>query len=232
MTDEANVFPGPPEDTTNNDGMSVADAASSAYDDAERATDGIAEGERENLGKHLKSHADAVGVTVIDGLNSLLEPAVALHTGDLTAKRKVIGDLIDAHNIHPIPQDEAPPARVEYGPPAHDGNGGQVVSEEAGLAHVQDFISANPVAADELIQDHMTHIVADMRAQGYQPDLGRALEIAIQHHPRYSESARQAAEADHLARAKQGTGQVSGGGTVTPNTVSDDLDDILREQLG
>ena len=232
MSNETDVFPGPGEDVSNALGMSVEDAASSSYDDHERATDGIAEGERENLDKYLKGHADAVGTTVIDGLNSLLEPAVALHTGDMTAKCKVIGDLIDAHNIHPLPEAEPAPVRVEYGQPAHDGNGGQVVSEEAGLAHVQEFIAANPVAADKLIQDHMTHIVADMRAQGYQPDLGVALQHAIANHPRYSESARQAVEADHLARAKQGTGQVSGGGNMTPNSVSDDLDDILREQLG
>ena len=232
MTDEANVFPGPAEDVTNNDGMSVEDAASSSFDDWDRGQNGIAEGERESLGQHLKSHADAVGVTVIGGLNSLIEPAVALHTGDMTAKRKVIGDLIDAHNIHPVPEAEAAPVAVEYGQPAHDGNGGQVVSEEAGLAHVQDFISANPVAADELIQDHMTHIVADMRAQGYQPDLGRALEIAIQHHPRYSDTARQAQEAQQVARARQASVQISGGGAMTPDTVSDDLDDIISEQLG
>ena len=232
MSTDQDVFPGAAEDVTTDDGMSVDDAVSSSFDDWDRGENGIAEGEREHLCQHLKSHADAVGVTVIDGINSLLEPAIAFHTGDLTAKRKVIWDLIDAHNIHPVPEAEPAPVPVEYGPPAHDGNGGQVVSEEAGMAHVQEFIAANPVAADELTQDHMTHIVADTRAQGYQPDLGRALEIAIQHHPRYSESARQAVEAEHLTRAKQGTGQVSGGGNMTPNTVSDDLDDIISEQLG
>ena len=232
MRAETDVFPSAPEDVTTDLGMSVEDAVSSSFDDHQRATDGIAEGERESLGKHLKFHADSAGTTVIGGLNALIKPAVALRHGDMTTKREVIGSLIDEYGVHPVPEAEPAPVAVEYGQPAHDGNGGQVVSEEAGMAHVQEFIAANPVAADDLIQDHMTYIVADMRAQGYQPDLGRALEIAIQHHPRYSESARQAVEADHLARAKQGTGQVSGGGNVTPNSPSDDLDAIIREQLG
>ena len=76
MSNETDVFPGAAEDVSNDDGMSVADAVSSSYDDHERATDGIAEGERENLGKYLKSHFDAVGMTVIDGLDSLIQPAL------------------------------------------------------------------------------------------------------------------------------------------------------------
>ena len=135
-----------------------------------------------------------------------------------------------------MPEAEPAPVTVPYGEPALDADGQPVVTEEAGLAHVHEFIAQNPVAADELIQDHMKHIIADMRMQGFRPDLGRALEIAVQHHPRYSESARQAQaqaqEAQHYARAKQASGQISGGANMTANSVSDDLDDIIREQLG
>ena len=139
------------------DGMSVSKTRQlQAFDDADRRENGIAEGEREDLGQHLKYHADSAGTTVIGGLNALIEPAVALRHGDMTAKREVIGSLIDEYGVHPVPEAEPAPVAPEYGLPAHDGNGGQVVSEEAGMAHVQQFIAANPVAADELVQDHMT----------------------------------------------------------------------------
>ena len=62
-------------------GMTPGDAATSAYDDHDRHHNGIAESEREGLGKFLKHHADAVGTNVIDGVNSLIDPAVTLRHG-------------------------------------------------------------------------------------------------------------------------------------------------------
>ena len=232
MSTETDVFPGAAEDVSNDDGMSIEDAASSSYDDHERATDGIAEGERENLGKYLKSHADAVWTTVIDGLNSLLEPAVALHTGDMTAKSKVIGDLIDAHNIHPLPEAEPAPVDTEYGQPALGDEGQTIATEEQAVAVIEQFAQANPIMRDERIQDHMRFIAHDMRRQGFQPTLEACFHHAVNSDPRYSPQARQAQEAQHIEQAKQASVQISGGANMTPNSVSDDLDDIIREQLG
>ena len=52
MSNETDIFPGAPEDVSTDVGMSVADATSSAYDDQDRAHNGIAEGERESVGQY------------------------------------------------------------------------------------------------------------------------------------------------------------------------------------
>ena len=166
MSNETDVFPGTAEDVTTDEGMSIDDAAASAYDDQDRARNGIAEGERENLGKYLKGHADAVGVSVIDGLNSLIEPAVALRHGTMQEKRAVLGHLVDEYQIQDVPA-AAQSRPVEYGPPATGADGQPVVSEGEALVEVEQFIAANPVAQDEQIQDHMLHIIEDMRRQGF-----------------------------------------------------------------
>ena len=216
-------------------GMSMDDAVSSAFDDHQRATDGIAEGERESLGKHLKFHADSAGTTVIGGLNALIEPAVALRHGDLTTKREVIGNLIDEYNVHPVPEAEPAPVAVEYGQPAHDGAGQPITTEEQALDAVAQFANEHPGAQDELVVDHMTFLAHDMRRQGITPTLEAVYHYATVNDPRFSESARQAQaqgqEAAHLARARAGAVQVAGSGNVTPSAPSDDLDAIIREQI-
>ena len=208
-------------------GMTPDDAAASAYDDWDRSTNGIAEGERENIGQYLKYHADSAGTTVISGLNSLIEPAITMRHGSMEQKRAVLGHLVDEYQIRARPEAQSQP--IEYGPPAAGAEGLPVVSEDEGMAVVQQFISENPVAQDDLIQSYMVDIVGDMRAQGYQPDLGRALEIAIQHHPRYSEQAQAARQAGEVARSKAAGVQVSGSGTTSPNQTSDDVADIINE---
>ena len=227
MSTEQDIFPGAGEDVTTDEGMSIADAATSAFDDADRRENGIAEGERENLGKYLKGHADAVGTTVIAGLNSLIEPAITMRHGTQDQKRALLGHFVDEYEIRDIPAAQSQP--VEYGPPAAGADGQPVVSEAEGMAVVERFISENPVAADEVIQDHMIHIIGDMRAQGFRPDLGRALEIATANHPRYSEQAQAARQAGEVARAKAASVQVSGSGTTSPNQAGDDLASILDE---
>ena len=212
-------------------GMSMDDAVSSSFDDHQRATDGISEGERESLGKHLKFHADSAGTTVIGRLNALIEPAVALRHGDLTTKREVIGNLIDQYDVRPVPEAEPAPVAPEYGQPAHDGEGQPIATEEQALDAVAQFASEHPGAQDEKVVDQMTFIAHDMRRQGLTPTLEAVYHYATVNDPRFSESARQAVEADHLARAKQGTGQVSGGGNTSPSSPSDDLDAIIREQI-
>ena len=203
------------------------DATSSAYDDWDRGQNGIAEGERESIGKYLKYHADSAGTTVINGLNNLIEPAVTLRHGSQHQKRALLGHIVDEYGIQDIPMAQDQP--VAYGPPAVGEAGQPVISEAEGMAVVGDFISQNPIAADELIQDHMIYIIGDMRRQGYQPDLGRALEIAIQHHPRYSDAARQEQQAGEVARARAASVQVSGSGSSAANQTSDDLSDIINE---
>ena len=216
------------EEASDASGMSMDDATSSAYDDWDRATSGIAEGERENLGKHLKYHADSAGTTVIAGLNALIEPAVTLRHGTMDQKRAVLGHIVDNYDVRDVPMAQQATA-PEYGPPATGADGQAIVSAEEGLATVQAFVAANPIAADELIQDHMINIVDDMRRQGYQPDLGRALEIAIQHHPRYGEAARQEQQEQQVAKAKAASVQVSGSGSTAPRQTSDDVAGILDE---
>ena len=222
------------EAASDSSGMSIEDAATSSFDDWDRGTNGIAEGERENLGQHLKYHADSAGTTVIGGLNALIEPAVTLRHGDMTAKREVIGSLIDEYGVHPIPEAEPAPETVPYGEPALGEGGQPVATDDQAIEAIEQFVQANPIARDERIQSHMTFIASDMRRQGFQPTLQAVYEHAVNADARYSPQARQAQEAQEVARAKQASVQVSGGGRSAPSSSnpSDDLDDIIREQFG
>ena len=87
------------ESPTDDTGMSVEDAATSAFDDWDRDENGFAEGERIPVGRWMKSHADEAGVTVHEGLESLVETAAALRTGDQEGKRETIGNLIDNYAL-------------------------------------------------------------------------------------------------------------------------------------
>ena len=193
-------------------GMSVEDAVTSAYDDQDRARNGIAEGERGNLGKYLKGHADAAGTTVINGLNSLIEPAVALRHGDMTAKREVIGRLVDEYGVHPLPEAEPVPEAVEYGQPSLGEAGQTITTKQEAVAEIEQFALANPIMRDERIQDHMNFIAHDMRRQGFQPTLEVVFGHAVNADPRYSAHARQVQEADHLATGERGRGPSVGRG--------------------
>ena len=227
MSNETDIFPGADADVTTAEGMSVDDAVASAYDDHDRAHNGIAEGERESVGKYLKGHADAVGVSVIDGLTSLIEPAVTLRHGSMKDKRALLGHIVDNYGIEDVPtvQSQAP----EYGPPAAGADGQPIITEAEAEATVAQFISANPIAQDEQIQDFMIHVVGDMRSRGYQPDLAQAYEIAVANHPHYSAQAQGARQADEVARARAASVQVSGAGSSSPNQTSDDVGDIINE---
>ena len=79
----------------------------------------------------------------------------------------------------------------------------------------------------------MIDVVQDMAAQGWRPGPGqalpRALEIAIQHHPRYSEQAQAARQAGEVTRARAAGVQVSGASPASPNQASDDLASIIGE---
>ena len=227
MSNETDIFPGAGADVTTSEGMSVDDATSSAFDDHQRATDGKAEGERESVGRYLKHHADAVGVSVVDGLTSLIEPAVTLRHGSMQDKRALLGHIVDNYGIQDVPTVQAPP--VEFGPPATGADGQAPATVAEADATVAQFISENPVAQDEQIQDFMIHVVQDMRSQGYQPDLARAFEIAVQHHPHYSAQAQGARQADDVARARAASVQVSGSGASAANRASDDVGDIINE---
>ena len=229
-------------------GMSVEDAATSAFDDWDRGQNGIAEGERENVGQFLKFHADSAGTAVIGGLNSLIEPAVALRHGSMEEKRGVINGILDDYGITPLPMAEPEPVAVPYGQPAHDGEGQPIATDQEALDAVNQFASDHPGAQDERVVDYMTHIAHDMRRQGLQPTLEAVYHHATVNDPRFSASAReaqatqrreaaarqQAADPERVAKAKQGSVQVSGSGSSGPSNpdASDDLDDIIREQFG
>ena len=224
-------------------GMTPDDAASSAYDDWDRGAHGIAEGEHREMGMCLKSHADSAGVTVRDGLNSLLVPAIALRHGNMADKRQVIDGLIDDYSVSALPEAEAAPAAAEYEQP--------IATEEQAEAAIQTFTRANPLAGDPQVLAAMVDVAGDMRRQGYQPSIQEVYAHAVSADPRFApqvrqaqaeqatqrreaEYHRQAADPERVARAKQGNVQVSGGGRSAQSSsgVSDDLDDIFREQFG
>ena len=235
MSDETgNAFPGLAEDKTSDDGMSVEDAVASAYDDHDRAHNGIAEGEREHVGRYLKGHADAAGTTVKNGLNTLINTAATLRHGDMETKRQVIGRIVDDYGVQPMPMAE-PELRYNDAPNAEHAGAGHEATPEEQLGAVTDFIAQNPLAQDDQIKDMMLYVLNDMADQGFEPNLETAYKHAVEADPRFRESARrsqaQAREGDHLARAKAASVQVAGGGNTAPSSPSDDLDSIIRGQL-
>ena len=124
-------------------GMSIEDAATSAFDDHDRFHHGIAEGEREEIGCFLKGHADAAGTTVRDGLNALIAPAVALRYGNMETKRQVLGQMVDDYSVQPLPTAEPEQVLDEFGEPVH---GGEVsaATEEAVASTVHEFTASHP----------------------------------------------------------------------------------------
>ena len=198
-------------------GMSLDDAVGSSYDDWDRGASGIAEGERQEIGGFLKGHADSAGVTVRDGLNSLIAPAVALRHGDMQTKRQVVGQIIDDYSVQPMPMAEPEPAAVdEFGDPIMGESPAMI--EEAMLGTVQAFTNANPDAMDPVVHGKMIDVLADMSRQGFAPSLETAYQHAIN-----------SRDGDHLSRAKAASVQVSGGSRTSPNQGSDDVADILNE---
>ena len=227
-----------PSDTS---GMTVDDAVASSFDDHDRLHNGISEGERVEVGQHLKGLADSVGVSVRDGLDSVIRPFIDLGSGDVKKQRAVIDGLIDHYDVHPVP--EAAPARVE--------DEQSFATEEQAQNAVQRFTEANPLAADPQIRSAMINIATDVRRQGVQPYLEEVYAAAVSGDPRFAgqvreaqaeqakqqrhaEHQRQASDPERVARAKQAGVQVSGGGRSAPSSSSpsDDLDDIIREQFG
>ena len=207
-------------------GMTTADATADAYDSWDRKAHGISEGERTDIGEWLKGHADHIGLSVEDGLKSVIGPAAVLHNGSLAQKRELLGSMIDQFQIHPEPSAET--ARYdEFGDPAPaapmQGSGQTIRSEEQAAPVVQAFVAANPAAQDAAVQERMIEVAQDMQRQGYQPDLGTMLYHAL--------SSQQAQDAETVARAKAADVQVSGGGRSGPSggSQSDDISDVLNE---
>ena len=215
---------------SNESGMSVEDAATSAYDDYDRGENGIAEGEREPMGKWLKSNADHVGTTVRDGLVNLVDTATVLRNGSQDQKRQMLGHLIDNHNVRPEPTAEAAPQYDATGDPDMAQPLRPILDQAQANEAVSDFVQANPVASDPSIQQAMISVAEDMVRQGHTPHLPTMLEHAVNGDPRYSQAAAQAKEADHLKRAKAASVGVSGGGnTASAAGKSSDVGDILDE---
>lgn len=212
------------EPASDDSGMTPHDAAASAYDDHDRAHHGIAEGEREEVGGYLKHHADAANVTVRDGLVHLVETNNALMHGDQNQKRAIVGDLIDNNNVRAEPTYGEAVAAQPY-----------ATIEQASGA-VDNFMAQNPAASDPTIYASMVAIAQDMTQRGFQPDLATAFQHAVQGDPRYqaeaSRSQRIAKEDAKVARAKAASVQVSGAGNSGGSVTSEEISDIVSDQLG
>ena len=217
-------------------GMSVDDAAESAFDDHDRLRNGIAEGERVEMGRHLKGLADSVGLSVRDGLGTVIKPFIDLGSGDIKKQRAVIDGLIDHYSITPVP--EAAPAAAEYEQP--------IATEAQAEVAIQAFTEANPLAADPHVLGAMVDIAHETRRQGYQPSIQQVYAAAVSadarfagqvreaqaeqaKQQRHAEHQRQAADPERVARAKQAGVQVSGSGVAAANQASDDLGAIIGE---
>ena len=193
-------------------GMTPSDATESTYDDWDRGQNGIAEGEREDFGKYLKGHADHVGVGVKEGVGVLVDTAAVLRNGNQDQKRQMLGHLIDNHDVRPEPTAEV---AAQYDGASDTGGGQAFLNEEQAALGIQDFVAQNPIAADGEIQERMIAVAQDMRTQGFAPRLNVMFQHAIAQDPRYSEAARQASDADQVARARAANVQISGGANST-----------------
>ena len=211
-------------------GQSVSDAVEGSYDEWDRSEHGIAEGDRKQLGGWLGEHAAAAGTTIETGLQSLVETASVLRNADQQTKRTMIGHLADTYDVRPYPSAaELAPPLDEFGDPV-SGAAPPIASEARVQSVVDEFVRANPVAADPAIQQAMIDQVESMGRQGQMADLPTLLQHAIARDPRYSEQARQAHDNEQVARAKSAAVQVSGAGNVrSPSGGSADIGDILDE---
>ena len=213
-------------------GMSVEDAATSAYDDHDRAENGISEGERAPLGKWLKYNADYAGTTVRDGLTNLVDTASVLRNGSQAEKRAMLGHVIDEHQISPEPTAEAAPQYGATGDPDMGLPSRPILDPQQANDAVAEFVQANPVAADPNIQQAMIAVAEDMQRKGHAPHLGTMFSVAVQGDPRFNEGVRRAQQDDEVARAKAASVQVTGGGNSTGAAgKSSDVGDILDELI-
>ena len=210
-------------------GMDVETAAASAYDTWDEKEHGISEADRTEWGPELKKVADHEGTNVRDGINVLVSSHINKRYGSPEIKRQALGADIDAYQINPMPSAEAAPQVFDHGNAGSET--GQVIENEAQASvAVQDFVAANPIAQDPTIQEIMVDVAQDMRRQGFQPRLDAVLHHALQADPRYNDQAKQAQEANQVARARAANVQVSGAGnSTTAAGQSADVGDILDE---
>ena len=217
------------ENQSDESGLTVEDAVASSFDDWDRGENGIAEGEREGMGKWLKGHADHAGTSVSEGLGALVQTAAVLRNSDQQTKREMLGHLADTYDIRPFPSaEEQAPQVDEFGDPVGQ-HPQPALTEDQAAATVSQFVAANPVCEDETIARTMIEVAAEMRRQGLVANLPTMLHHAPANDPRYSEAARATQESAHTARARAAAVQVSGGGSVTPSGGGDDVGDILDE---
>ena len=66
----------------------IHDAATSAYDDHDRAANGLAEVDAHIIGRQLKPIADAEGVSVPQGMAALVRQHAVMRYGDPETKRQ------------------------------------------------------------------------------------------------------------------------------------------------
>ena len=202
------------ESASDESGMTVEDAATSTYNDWDAKEHGISESDRTEWGPELQKIPTQEGTNVRDGINTLVSSHINKRYGSPDIKRQALGADIDAYQINPLPTAEAAPEAVDHGNAMAE-TGQTFETEGQAQAAIQDFVAANPVAADPQIQDLMIDVATDMRAKGYQPRLDAVLHHALQADPRFSEQARQASDADQVGRARAANVQVSGSGNST-----------------
>ena len=209
-------------------GMTPTDAVESAFNDWDTQEHGISEASRREWGPQLKQVADHEGTDVRNGINALVASHINKRYGSPEIKRQALGADIDAYQINPMPTAEAAPQPDAV---SDTGGGGQAfLNEEQAAMGIQDFVAQNPLAADGEIQERMISVAADMRTQGFAPSLSVMFQHAVAQDPRYSEQARETADADQVARARAASVQVTGGGRSTgAGGQSSDVGDILDE---
>lgn len=226
MTDNPNPGSSEGEAASDETGQTVQDAAEASYDAWDTQEHGISESDRTSWGPELQKVAGQEGTTVKTGVDRLVSAHIAKRYGSPEAKRQALGEEIDFYQINPMPT-----AAPQADGVSNLGTGQVIETEAQAEPIIQEFMQANPIAQDGEIQERMIAVAKDMRTQGYQPRLDVMLQHAVQNDPRYSEAARQAQEADQVARAKAASVQVSGAGSTAPSGTTNDIDGILDEMI-
>ena len=235
----------------------IHDAATSAYDDHDRKANGLAEVDAHIIGRQLKPLADHEGVSVPDGMAALTRQHVALRYGNPEAKRQTLAQVMDGYGVVPQVGDQMIEAREnserlsaalnDPGDARHDEAvalvqqdwaARQVGGYQQQVGQYEQQIDGFARATDNkgnLAHPHFAEVYEDMvgiaeatTARGKQPDLQTVYRQALLENPRLR-------QAEQVRRARQGAGMLSGSGgadTGHRGDTSDDLDSIIRSQVG
>ena len=234
----------------------IHDAATSAYDDHDRAANGLAEVDAHIIGRQLKPMADAEGVSVPQGMAALVRQHAVMRYGDPETKRQAWTQSADHYGVktHVVQQgidEQETHARLSeaLNDPAdalhehavalvnQDWAARQVGPYEQHVGQYEQQIDGFARATDDkgnLAHPHFAEVYEDMvgiaeatTARGKQPDLQTVYRQALLENPRLR-------QAEQVRRARQGSGMLSGSGgadTGHRGDTGDDLDSIIRSQV-